>query len=272
MAKTEVAVKDDQQALPAHLQNYAGGTGVEDTTERSAQVPRIKLLQALSPELDEDESLRQGEWFHDVAGVSIGKEVDFVPCYVTEAFLLWRPQKDGGGILARSNDGVHWSPADSEFKVKLDSGKEVVWKTAKTVAQSRLDQWGTEDPDNPDSPPAATFMINVVCMLPDHPELSPCLMTFQRSGVKIGRKFVGSLKMSTVPAFGRQFVASGKKVDGPSGAYFEPRVKANGFVEDGEAFSKYEEVYKMFKEMGVEAQGDGHEGQADASGEDSSDY
>ena len=57
--------------------------------------------------------------------------------------------------------------------------------------------------------------------------------------------------MSRIPSFGRMFNLSSVKVDGPSGPYLEPRVKAVGTVEDEELYARCKNTYLIFKEQGL---------------------
>ncbi len=223
------------------------GRGSEDVTQDAVEIPRVVMLQALSPEVEEYD-VRAGEFFHNIALEELGKSITVVPCHVSNSYMLWRPREDGGGILARAQDGKHWDPADTEFTVKLKSGKVVTWRTAKTVSQSGLDRFGSEDPDDPENNyPAATAMIDVICVMPERPEMGVFMFTFQRSGYKIGKKFNGNLKLSPAPTYGRVFEFSTKKVEGHSGPYYEPRLKPVRFVGSEEEMRKYEEVYTAAK-------------------------
>jgi hypothetical protein len=238
-----------QAALPAFMRGKAG-QGVEQIRSADVEIPRIQLLQALSPQVQE--GFRQGEFFHTVAEESIGNEVDLVIVYVSLSYILWKPRKSGGGILARAQDGIHWIPANQEFKVNLDDGKAVTWRTADTVARSGLAEWGTMNPQDAASPPAATRMYNLVVMIPDHPELSPAVVTLQRSAVRVARKLMGKLKISQAPAYGLRFkMSSVKDHNNVNQEFWNYRFNADGLVEDQKMFAVYEAMYERFKAEGV---------------------
>ena len=150
MAKNKESEKKDQGPKPrtdiARLENLPdfmrgqAGMGTERIRPEDVEIPRIKLLQALNPEVQEG-GQKQGTFFHTVAEQNLGSELKLTIVYVDQSFILWRPRKSGGGILARAMDGVHWSPADAEFDVQLDDGKtKVKWRTAPTVAKSGLSE------------------------------------------------------------------------------------------------------------------------------------
>lgn len=213
-------------------------------------IPRVALIQSVSDEAQTGEA-RPGDYFHTLAREGLGKELRMIPIIVTKAYMLWKPRKAGGGILARADDGVHWNPPDAEFSFTLD-GKEYRWKTAPTVAESKLDAWGSFDPSNSQSQPAATKMMNMLCWLPDFPHLSPSVFTFQRSSLKPGKKFLGNLGMSQVPGYGRLFKMNSEQATNASGEkYLLPTLVADGFVQDKELFDRLEELNQHFKKVGV---------------------
>src|SRR5262252_1070740 len=142
-----------QSQLPAHMRGLAG-QGTERIGSADVEIPRIKLLQALSPEVQEG-GQRQGSFWHNLVEENLGNQVSIVIVYVDQSFILWRPRKQGGGILARALDGIHWVPPDASFDIEINNQK-ITWKTAATVAKSGLAEWGSENPHDPKSPPAAT--------------------------------------------------------------------------------------------------------------------
>lgn len=159
--------------------------------------PRLKLIQSNSPELQEYNSLRPGDFLHTSAGFILQGPFLVTPIFVAKRFLLWNPREDGGGILARSDDGVTWSPPNASFDVKLDKkdgGGRVTWKTAPRVDESGLAEWGTMNPTDPNSPPAATKMYDYLFAFPEHPDLEPAVFSFQRSSWKVGRNLNTNIK------------------------------------------------------------------------------
>lgn len=251
-----VVTRSPAKDMPAYMEGHFG-EGLERLGRGDFEVPRIQLLQAISPEVETFDAAEPGHFWHNMAEQDLGDELLIVPVFVDVRYILWRPRNEGGGILARADDGVHWSPPDAEYHVKLKSGKGVVWKTAKTVVESGLDAWGSSDPDDPGSQPAATLMYSIVCELPKLPELSPVVVTLQRSAIKVARKLLGKINLSRAPAYGMQFEMGSVTDQGAEGPYKNFRFTLAGFVGHGETkevakaqFQKYRETYKLFKETG----------------------
>lgn len=253
MAK-EVALKQENpitDVIPDFMREDMG-KGTEAISASSVEVPRIKLIQAISPELTTFNDLKQGDFFHTILEKSIGQDVRICPIWTDERYILWRPQEDGGGILARADDGVHWRPANTEFTVRLKSGKQVTWRTATTVSQSRLDQWGTQDADNTESPPAATKMFNMVVSFPDL-DIPPAVVTLQRSSVVVGKKFMGKLKITRTPSFGLIFKMRAVSDTNKAGQKFlNYSFTGDGVVTDRDFYTSNRDYYNMFKEQGLQ--------------------
>lgn len=255
MARTSVAKQEDTRAVVPQFMRESAGKGTEDWSSTDYEMPRIKLIQGISPELQTYDGLKAGDFFHTIAEIGLGSELTVVPIHFSKRFVLWRPRPpiDQGGILARADDSVHWVPADAEFKVKIDKkGTEVIWRTARTVAESRLANWGTYDPSDPNSQPAATESHVVVVALPDYPELSPVALFMQRASIGTVRRLRGKLKISGAPIYGTKFLMSSILETSSAGQFNNYTFTAAGFVEDQDQYETYEQMYESFKATGVQ--------------------
>lgn len=174
-------------------------TGMEGLGKDDFKTPRIILLQGLSPELGMFEDVaKKDQFWHNGMNVSLGEQFIFVPVVANKRVILWRPRNDqDGGILAFSKNGKNWdSGANQTFKVKIRNKKEPVeWRTGKDVLSSRLTEFGTSNPDESQSAPAASIVYEYLCYLPDHPELSPCVLGVSKTALPNGKAFNTSLAM-----------------------------------------------------------------------------
>lgn len=226
--------------------------GIENLGQGDFEVARIKLIQAISPEVEEL-GATPGEFWHTVLGRSLGSEVKIVIVYVDKRYILWRPRHEGGGILARADDGVHWSPNEGEFTVHPIKGSQetAVWRLANTVAESGLAEWGSSVPSNSDSQPAATQMYSMVCMFPELEIGVPAVVTLQRSGIKTARKLLGNINLSRAPSFGLVFNMRVVQEDGAEGPYYQYQFVGEGFVTDADEYGQYKNMYEAFAKMGL---------------------
>jgi len=241
-------------SLPAFMRQDAD-LGKENIGKDDIEIPRLKLMQGLSPELMEYDGLKAGYFFHPAAEFIFDGPFRAVPIFMDQRYILWRPRDAGGGILARADDGVHWSPAGGDFTVQLDKkdgGHTVKWKLAPTVAQSGLANWGTMNPADPNSPPAATLMYNFLLAFPDEPDLMPAVLSFQRSSIKMGRRFNTKLKTVRAPIFGTIWEFRSAEDHNNSGqTFFNIDVKSAGLVEDQDQYSQYRAMYETFSQKGL---------------------
>lgn len=257
--RRDVAVAG-QHPMPAHMRQDAG-LGAENISREDLDTPRLKLIQGISPELQEFDDLRAGNFLHTASEFIFNEPFEAVPVFMDKRYILWRPRDSGGGILARADDFVHWAPSHGKFTVQLDKvqgGDTVTWELAPTVEDSGLANWGTMNPNDPNSPPAATLMYSYVLAFPDMPDLIPAVLTFQRSSIKQGRRFNNKIKMLTskpqeFPIFGCKFLFS-SFVDrnGQGKEFMNINVRSAGLVEDPDLYDEYRNMHFTFRDAGLQ--------------------
>lgn len=104
-AKAEVTeVVTQGNTSVASYAGYEGmeSSGFENQDNRDYALPFLTILQGLSPQLEENKSLRQGLLFNSVTGEAFdGDEgVRFIPCATKHSFIEYKPRKQGGGFVA----------------------------------------------------------------------------------------------------------------------------------------------------------------------------
>jgi hypothetical protein len=242
------------QSLPEFMRRDAD-LGKENISKDDIEIPRLKLMQGLSPELQEFDGLKAGFFFHPAAEFIFDGPFRAVPVFMDKRYILWRPRDAGGGILARADDGVHWSPAQGSFTVQLDKkdgGDSVTWTMAKTVQESGLNNWGTLNPTDPNSPPAATEMYNYLLAFPDEPDLMPAVLSFQRSSIKVGRRFNTKLKTVRAPIFGTIWEFRAAEDSNNRGqSFFNIDVRSAGLITDSNLYQQYRSMYETFSQRGL---------------------
>lgn len=259
MAKQNTAVaKKPTSAVSTEMPDWMkgdAGKGSENIDRSDLEQPRLKLVQSTSKELDAYNDLRPGQYFHTAQEEIFKGPLKVVPVYYERRFLLWRPLDDGGGVLARSDDGIHLSPSNASFTVKLDKkdgGGQVTWKTAETVEKSGLAEWGTSNPDDESSPPALTMMYCYLFAFPDFPDILPAVFTFQRAAIKAGKRFNTRLKTNRVPMFGLVFeLTSAKAANAAGKEFYVPVLTGQGTVQDEAAYNDYKAINTSLSQSGM---------------------
>lgn len=248
---TEVApVSGSVPAVPDFMKKYAG-QGTEKLQSRDIALPFIRLTQATSPQVAEH-GITPGHYWHTLAERDLGKEVRVVGIFSDARAILWRPREAGGGILARSDDLQRWTPSNAVFEVPINKNtKTVKWATRGSVDESRLLEWGTFDPDDPKSPPAGTYMYNMVVCLPDYKDLPPAVISMQRASIRVARKLFGKLKMTAAPMYGIYLKMRSVTETGQGQTFYNYKFEMDGFVESQAEFDKYQEWYHIFSKQGI---------------------
>lgn len=191
--KTDVPTKTaPSMDIVAEIPDYLkGGLNLSSDNFDASDIaiPRIKLLQGLSKECESFDTARPGHFWHTGMDLDLGKEIVFVICQRRKKYLLAAPMGDGQGVLARADDAKTWDRMGS-WEVKLkDVKKPVTWAIDHLdVVKSGLTEWGTYNPDDPDSPPAATLFYDYLVLLPEHLELGPAVLSLARSQIRTARK------------------------------------------------------------------------------------
>lgn len=246
---------------PSFMKGDAG-LGTEQLQSSDLEIPRLVLLQSLSKQVVAGDE-RAGVFYHTILEEQVGEKgqpLRVVPIYADIKYILWRPRHEGGGILARAEkqaDGkFHWNIPNASFDVKpyKDRPTVVKWETKNTIEDSGLGSFGSSDPNDPNSQPAAVKMWNFVVVLPDFPHLGPMVLTLQRGAAKVGANFSAKLKFdgSGAPSFGQVFNVSSKVENSGSGDFYNMSFERSGYVTEEADYLAYKELYKRFSENGVQ--------------------
>lgn len=233
-AKTGELVTVGPGGVPDYLRDYKGGSGLEGLDSNDIIIPRIKLLQGLSPELETFEEAKLGEFWLNVIDFSIGSSFDFTPILNRKRYMLMPPLVDGQkGVFARADDGKTWRPASGEWSVKLKGVRNpVTWKiTDADVRKSGLAEFGTENPEDPDSHPAATLFYDFLVLVHDVPEIqTPVLMSMARSSAKKGKDLQGKIMFGNAHMNARRFRATSFDDNNGDNKFKNWQFQASGFV------------------------------------------
>jgi len=100
--KTEVAtVAADPFAVASQPDYIKQGTGrgSEEVKSSDMVLPRLEIVQALSPIKELDPNAREGMLFNSVTQEIIGDIAYFVPVYYRMEYLVWKDQDQGGGFF-----------------------------------------------------------------------------------------------------------------------------------------------------------------------------
>jgi len=105
MSKTQVAVKETTAvatAAPSYIKNT--GRGNEDVEAQHLTIPRIKLLQKMSDEVDRHHAnyvagAKDGDFMNSLTKEIYGDSLYVIPLKFRDQFVVWRNREAGGGLL-----------------------------------------------------------------------------------------------------------------------------------------------------------------------------
>lgn len=229
--------------------------GKENIDTSDMIIPRVGLMQAISPEVM-DGRAASGNFFHTINEEDLGPKLKIVMLHHSKRYTLWMPRHAGGGIIARASDGQHW---DADFSVEFapykdQPKKKVKYEAKKGDAVGRdvgLGRWGTMDPDNEDSGPAATLSHVFVARCLEHMELGPFVIFLQRSGEPVARQLLSKIQIANAPIYGQIFEMTSKQASGDSGDYNQYAFAKDGFVVDEAMYTEFKEQNGVYRRLGV---------------------
>ena len=161
----------------------AGGTrlagrGFENLETSDVLLPRLKLLQPLSPECNGENHEKPGSIFLALSGESHGQKIVITPIMHFRSRIKWNDRDDGGGIDCSAADAK--APRDTKY--------------AKECSACHFAEWDNEAKNKKDQMPKCTLYDNFLVLVGDSTE--PMLLPMERTKMKVARKLysMGALK------------------------------------------------------------------------------
>jgi hypothetical protein len=99
-------------APPPDYINRSGNRGSESVAHEDVAIPRLEIVQALSPIRKNNPNATEGMLYNSVTGEVYGNEVYIVPVSYTKQYLVWKDRKKGGGFRGAFS-------SDAEAKQRL---------------------------------------------------------------------------------------------------------------------------------------------------------
>lgn len=253
MAAKQEVTKPNTSALPAHLQG--GKTArIGNVDSSDLIIPRVKLMQAISPEVTAFNNCQPGQFWHTIANELIGDKLRGVPLLMQKSYTLWAPRNDDRGILARAGEDGVWDNAGMEFIIKpKGSPHEIKYKLGKTVFEKTGDgpamsEFGSSIPGDKNSPPAASLTYRFLWYFLDFPEMSPAIILNARSSIRPGKDLLSKIEMKPVDHFAQVYEIGIVQEQGDEGPFYNYTYRSDGYVEDEAIYEKTKGLYERFRD------------------------
>jgi len=196
--KNELATKKQETTDLAAFAGYGeyGNEGFDNTGKEDFAIPFINIIQALSPQKDEDEAAyiegaKEGDIFNSVTGDLYKEGLEFQPCITEHVFVEWVPRKSGGGFVA-----IHELNSPVVAKAKSESTSFGKYKVG-----------DDPDPDKNNDLIETYYMYGNV--LDGDNVVSQAMVTFTSTKIKVYKAMMTKLRSFQVP------VGEGRKVCPP---------------------------------------------------------
>lgn len=212
MTKKEVKKTEDQ--VPAYIKQ-GQNRGNENVSNDDLQLPRIDVLQALSPQINKKkdeyiEGAEVGMLFNTLTGELYPDGIHITPISFVKRFLVWvnRKIETGGGLR-----GVFDTSEEAEAFIE--------------------DQ---EDEDKLENVITAEHLV----LLDDGTEV---IMSLAKSKLKVSRKFNSLIRLNGGDRFARRYHVTTIDDEGPKGEFQNLKIENAGFPSE-EIYLKAEKLYE----------------------------
>ena len=234
MAKNQVAVKEEFEIVTNEIPDFMkqGNRGAENVGTDDMIIPRIELIQALSPVRKKSdpayiEGAEEGMLYNNVTRTLYGTEVTVVPVYYTKQFLVWKDRKAGGG-------------GSNGFRGAFAS-KELADRAIAELAEEALEVSDT----------AQHFVL-----VRNGDDWQEAVISMAKSKVKVSKRWNSLMRLSNTDSFSRAYKLSATtETDARNESYFNFNVAALGFV-NKELYERAEKLYETIRTGAVKVSND----------------
>lgn len=237
MAKNQVAVKEEQfevvtNELPEWLRDKAVVRGAENVTTDDMIIPRIELVQALSPARKKTdaayiEGAEEGMLYNNVTRELYGEGVTVVPVYYTKQYLVWKDRKSGGG----GSNGFRGAFA------------------SEALAKDAIAQLGEEGLEVSDT--AQHFVL-----VKTNDSWQEAVISMAKSKMKVSKRWNSLIRMTNTDSFSRAYkLGAVTETNARNESYFNFGITPLGFVSK-DVYDRAEKLYETIRAGGVKVSAD----------------
>lgn len=195
--------------------------GSEQVTAEDLVIPRLEILQSLSPEVEEDKpeyikGAKPGMLINSVTKQIYGNEVFVVPVHYTKQWLVWKARAKGGGFF-----GSYPNPDEAADRVKKEGGE-------------------AQGIESIDTPTHLCLLVNR-----DHGSVDEIMLSMPRTKAKISRQWNSMIRLAGGDRFSRVYRITTQKETNPKGTYHNYVVAQCGFP----AKTIYDQATKLYESV-----------------------
>lgn len=204
----------------------AAPMGFEDEEQGDMIIPRVKVMQTLSPEV-RDRTAEEGDIINSLTGDKLNGKT-FIPVFKFNNHIWWRDRSEGGGILCMARDGKHGVMSD---------GTNLVCNVCRKCEFDNTKQ-GKE------ALPVCTKYINFFGFFEG--ERLPIIMSFSKTNYNEGKKLYSLAKVTMQNMWNYGYAVNEKKQAKSGNEWFVMQMAPAGPTsEEDRSFA--EQMYKSFR-------------------------
>lgn len=200
--------------------------GFEDENEGDMIIPRIKVINALSPEC-KDRSADEGDILNSLTKDKLNSLV-FIPVFKFNSNILWKPRNEGGGISCHARDGKTGNVSDGTTLI-CNACRKNEFDNTKTGRESF---------------PTCTKYINFFGFIAG--ERIPIILSFSKTNYNEGKKMYSLAKVTMQNMWHYGYTLDSKKLAKNGNEWYNIVVAAAGASTDEDrAFGT--QLYQSFR-------------------------
>lgn len=202
--------------------------GVRKLDREDQMIPRLKLMQGLSPEV-QDGLAKYGDLVNSLTKENYSKALTFVPINWWKTRIYWRARNEGGGILCRSFNAqtgtVYGNCSACKFK-----------------------EWEVKGDEQIPSPCVALFNVLGAILKKDAlPEL--IVASFLKTSFKQGKQFINLLNYKNTSLFNFQYTLFSESVSNDMGTFNILKYKDLNQSTPEDVFNACTAFYDMYADV-----------------------
>lgn len=196
--ETKLAVSTEQEAP----------LGFEEDDSDDLIIPRVKIIQTLSPERKE-KIADEGDILNSLTKDKLNGNV-FVPVLKFNSNILWKDRTDGGGILCKANDA------------KMGQASDGTVLNCKICKKCEFDN----SKQGKEALPLCTKYINFLGFFEG--DYAPIILSFAKTNQAEGKKLYSLAKVTMQNIWNHGYMLVSKEVTKGNNSWFNIDIKPNG--------------------------------------------
>lgn len=219
LAKVE---QPDMTALEIPSYIKRGTKGLEAATEKDILIPRVKLLQAGSPEVN-DLGLEPGHFCNSITKEDYGTEIVFVPIALYKTRIYF---DEDNQIVCSSED--------------FENPRSEIEDCGPTCAECPRKDWNEKAKTQKEKQPDCDMFYNFPSLLAGRNE--PMALSFSATKLRTAKELITRTKLADVPLFALVWRLRSKEVKDGKFTYWGLELEGAGFAKDA-TYKKCERLH-----------------------------